>query len=44
MPEHVIGTEIIGLTPMQALVDSAEYYMQIENFDFHKQILENHLL
>lgn len=41
---HVIGTEIIGLTPMQALVDSAEYYMQIENFDFQKQILENHLL
>jgi len=41
---HVIGTEIIGLTPMQALIDSAEYYMQIENFDFHKQVLENHLL
>lgn len=41
---HVIGTEIIGLTPMQALIDSAEYYLQIENFDFHKQVLENHLL
>lgn len=41
---HVIGTEIIGLSPMQALIDSAEYYMQIENFDFHKQVLENHLL
>ncbi|WP_458862499.1 glutamate formimidoyltransferase [Acidaminobacterium chupaoyuni] len=41
---HVIGTEIIGLTPMKALIDSAEYYMQIENFDFGKQILENHML
>ncbi len=41
---HVIGTEIIGLTPMKALVDSCEYYMQIENFDADKQVLENHLL
>ena len=41
---HVIGTEIIGLSPMQALIDSAEYYLQIENFDFNKQVLENHIL
>ncbi len=41
---QVIGTEVIGLVPMQALVDSAEYYMQIESFDFEKQVLENHLL
>ncbi|MCH5351593.1 MAG: glutamate formimidoyltransferase [Clostridiales bacterium] len=41
---HVIGTEIIGLTPMQALIDSAEYYLQIEDFDFTKQVLENHIL
>lgn len=41
---HVVGTEIIGLTPMQALIDSAEYYLQIENFDFDKQVLENHIL
>lgn len=41
---HVIGTEIIGLTPMKALIDSAEYYMQIEDFSFDKQVLENHLL
>ncbi|HWR23089.1 MAG TPA: glutamate formimidoyltransferase [Feifaniaceae bacterium] len=40
----VIGTEIVGLAPMQALSDSAEYYMQIEAFDFHKQVLENHIL
>lgn len=41
---HVVGTEIIGLTPMQALIDSAEYYLQIENFDCDKQVLENHIL
>ena len=40
----VVGTEIVGLAPMQALIDSAEYYMQIEAFDFHKQVLENHIL
>ena len=41
---HVVGTEIIGLTPMKALSDSAEYYLQVENFDFDKQVLENHIL
>ena len=41
---QVIGTEVIGLCPMKALVDSAEYYLQIENFDFDNQVLENHIL
>lgn len=41
---HVIGTEVIGLAPMQALIDSAEYYLQIENFNFEKQVLENYIL
>jgi len=41
---HVVGTEVIGLTPMKALIDSAEYYLQIEEFDFSKQIIENHIL
>ncbi|MBQ9925423.1 MAG: glutamate formimidoyltransferase [Clostridia bacterium] len=40
----VVGTEIIGLTPMNALIDSAEYYLQIENFDKNKQVLENYML
>ena len=40
----VVGTEIIGLTPMNALIDSAEYYLQIENFDKTKQVLENYML
>jgi glutamate formiminotransferase len=40
----VVGTEIVGLTPMRALVDSAEYYLQIENFSADKQILENYIV
>ncbi len=41
---RVTGTEIIGLCPMKALSDCAEYYMQINGFDFRKQVLENHIL
>ena len=41
---QVIGSEVIGLCPMKALIDSAEYYLQIENFDFDNQVLENHIL
>ena len=41
---HVIGTEVIGLCPMKALIDSAEYYLQIEQFDFNKQVIENYLI
>jgi glutamate formiminotransferase len=40
----VIGTELIGLAPMRALIDSAEYYLQIEDFDASVQVIENHLL
>lgn len=41
---NVIGSEVIGLAPAKALIDVAEYYLQVEDFDYHKQILENHLL
>ena len=41
---RVIGTEIIGLTPMNALVDSAEFYLQVEEFDSTKQVIENYLI
>lgn len=41
---NVIGTELIGLAPAKALIDCAEYYLQIEDFDYNKQVLENHLL
>lgn len=40
----VIGTELIGLCPMQALFDAAEYYLQIEDFDASVQVIEKHLL
>jgi glutamate formiminotransferase len=39
----VIGSEVVGLVPMQALVDSAAYYMGLENFSM-QQVLETHLL
>jgi len=38
----VVGSEIIGLVPMDALIDVAEYYLRIENFD-RAQILESRL-
>ena len=41
---QVIGTEVVGLCPMKALVDCAEYYLQIEDFDFDAQVLENYIL
>ena len=41
---NVIGTEVIGLAPMQAFLDAAEYYLQIEDFNPDVQVIENHLL
>ncbi|AMC94569.1 glutamate formiminotransferase [Erysipelothrix larvae] len=41
---EILGSEVIGLTPMKALIDCAEYYLQIEDFDYAKQVLENHIL
>lgn len=38
----VVGAEVIGLIPMKALIDCAEYYLQIENFDIN-QVLESRL-
>jgi glutamate formiminotransferase / formiminotetrahydrofolate cyclodeaminase len=38
----VVGSEIVGLTPMDALVDSAEFYLRLENFS-RDQILEKRL-
>lgn len=40
---EIIGSEIIGLAPAKALIDTAEYYLKIEGFDYGKQVLENHL-
>ena len=41
---RITGSELIGLAPAKALIDTAEYYLQIEDFDYGKQVLENHLL
>ena len=38
----VVGSEVIGLVPQQALIDCAEYYLGIENFS-HDQIIENRI-
>ena len=39
---NVIGSEIIGLSPMQALLDVAEFYLRLDGFD-RKQVLEDNL-
>jgi len=39
----VIGSEVIGLAPLDALVNAAEFYLQIDGFEC-SQILENRLL
>jgi glutamate formiminotransferase len=36
---NVVGSEIVGLLPMQALIDAALWYLQVEDFD-EDQILE----
>ena len=36
---NVIGSEIIGLVPMEALIDSAAYYLGLEDFSM-EQVLE----
>lgn len=38
----VVGSELIGLAPLRALVDCAEYYLQIEDFKMD-QVLETRL-
>lgn len=39
----IVGSEVIGTVPMKSLIDAAEYYLKIENFDMD-QILEKRLL
>ncbi|QSQ08918.1 Glutamate formimidoyltransferase [Koleobacter methoxysyntrophicus] len=40
---NVVGSELIGILPAQALIDVAVYYLGVENFS-EEQILENRLL
>lgn len=39
----IVGAEIIGLVPMDALIDTAAYYLGLEDFST-KQVLETHLM
>lgn len=39
----IVGAEVIGLVPMQALVDTVEYYLGLENFSIN-QVLEANLM
>ena len=39
----IVGSEIVGLTPLQALVDVAEHYLKLEKFD-SSSILEKRVL
>ncbi len=38
----VVGSEIVGLVPMGALIDTAAYYLQLENFKM-EQVLESRI-
>lgn len=39
----VIGTQIVGMLPQEALISCAEHFLKLEDFD-RDQIVENHLL
>lgn len=39
----VVGSEIIGLVPMEALIDTASYYLGLENFSMD-QVLEARIM
>jgi len=38
-----VGSEIVGLVPMEALIDTAVYYMGLENFSM-EQVLETRIM
>lgn len=38
----VVGTQLVGVVPLESLINSLEYFLQLEGFD-RNQILENHL-
>jgi glutamate formiminotransferase len=39
----IVGAEVIGLIPMEALVDTAAYYLGLENFSMN-QVLETRIM
>ncbi|KGG80196.1 glutamate formiminotransferase [Caloranaerobacter azorensis H53214] len=40
---NIVGSEIIGLVPMEALIDTAVYYLGVENFSM-EQVLETRIM
>ncbi len=40
---NIIGSEIIGMVPMEALIDTAVYYLGVENFSM-EQVLEKRIM
>ena len=40
---NIVGSEIVGLVPMDALIDTAVYYMGVENFSM-AQVLETRIM
>lgn len=40
---RVTGSEIIGLVPLEALIDVSDFYLQLQGFN-HNQVLEKRLL
>ena len=41
---RIIGSELVGLTPGKALLDCAEFYLKLENFNYRTQVMEYNLL
>jgi glutamate formiminotransferase len=39
----IIGSEIVGLVPMETLIDTASYYLGLENFSM-QQVLESRIM
>lgn len=39
----IIGSEIVGLVPIEALIDTASYYLGLENFSM-QQVLEARIM
>ncbi len=39
---NIVGSEIVGLIPLQAIIDTADYYLRLENFNID-QVLETRL-
>lgn len=40
---RIIGSELVGLAPAKALLDCAEYFLQLEGFAPERHVLENRL-